>query len=50
MAPAFVRWLPNLSKLRYLKVFDGKALGDRQVPGLIRANCPRFESLSIFMW
>ncbi|RDI88971.1 hypothetical protein Vi05172_g1007 [Venturia inaequalis] len=47
---AFVRWLPSLSKLQHLKVFDGNVLGNTQIPSLIRDNCPKLESLSIFMW
>ncbi|QDS75671.1 hypothetical protein FKW77_007479 [Venturia effusa] len=47
---AFVRWLPSLSKLRFLKVFDGNVLDDCRIPSIIGNNCPKFESLSIFMW
>lgn len=50
LASAFIRWIPLLPKLRSVKVFSGPTLNDDRLPDLIRSNCPKFESLSIYLW
>ncbi|KAL9094694.1 MAG: hypothetical protein Q9165_002964 [Trypethelium subeluteriae] len=44
------KWIPMLSKLQELKLFDGKALADHAISELITAHCPSFRRLWIFLW
>ena len=45
-----VRWIPNLPKLRFLQLWDGKALSDERISNLLRVHCPKLEALALYMW
>ena len=47
---ALVRWVPDLPNLRYLKLWDGKALSDERVPNLLHVHCPKLEAIGLYMW
>jgi hypothetical protein len=47
---AFRRWLPNMTRLRRLELWNGEVLADEQVHQTIYKHCPHFHALSIFMW
>ncbi|KAL9065764.1 MAG: hypothetical protein Q9157_007362 [Trypethelium eluteriae] len=47
---ALRKWIPMLSKLQELKLFNGKTLADPAIPELITAHCPFFRRLWIFLW
>jgi hypothetical protein len=45
-----VRWVPQLPNLRFLKLWDGKALSDERLPNLLHVHCPKLESLALYTW
>jgi hypothetical protein len=49
-ADAFVRWVPNMPRLKRLELYDGSVLSDLDLHKTIYQHCRQFESLSIFMW
>jgi hypothetical protein len=45
-----VRWIPKLTKLQELKLFEGTPLLDENLPQLVSACCPQFRKLGFFFW
>lgn len=45
---ALLSWVPRLSHLRRLDLWDGSALTDETVCGLLHSHCPLLDSLRIY--
>lgn len=48
LSRALPTWIPRLSHLRVLNLFDGKALADETIQNLLHAHCPNLEALKIY--
>lgn len=47
---ALVQWVPRVSRLQELELWDGSALEDELVAASIHKHCPNFNALMIFHW
>lgn len=47
---AFLKWVPNMPRLKRLELYHGEVLADQEVHKAIYEHCPQFEALSIFQW
>ncbi|KAI9692071.1 MAG: hypothetical protein M1820_009538 [Bogoriella megaspora] len=45
-----IKWIPKLTNLQELKLFDGQALADDVLPDLVNTSCPLFRKLGIYFW
>lgn len=45
---ALSNWIPKLTRLKYLNLWEGEALRDTGVP--IRTHCPSFAELKFWRW
>ena len=48
LSTALLTWAPQLSNLRELSLFNGKALADETVRNLLHAHCPNLTSITFF--
>jgi len=50
LSSALPRWAPNLSRLRSLRLWDGKTLGDETIQQLLYKHCPYLSRINIYQW
>jgi len=50
LSNALPRWAPNLSRLRSLRLWDGKTLGDETIQQLLYKHCPHLSRINIYQW
>ena len=48
LSTALLDWAPKLTGLRQLDLFDGLALADESLRGLLHLHCPHLEGLKIY--
>ncbi|GAB7363141.1 hypothetical protein MBLNU230_g3427t2 [Neophaeotheca triangularis] len=50
LSTALLTWAPQLKHLRFLQLWDGKALADETLRNLLHVHCPALQQLSIYRW
>lgn len=50
LSTALLTWAPQLKHLRFLQLWDGKALADDTLRNLLHIHCPNLQQLSIYRW